>query len=132
MPSVWYIGSSTERKVSAADWEKVGLIGGEFVWSTANGWSVDRGWFSTEQLIYLVLDGYFWIDAPSGPRLWDKVPPGYDGTPPTVIANQLADIAAQTLAASAMAKSVADRITVSTTAPPNPSIGDVWIDTGGV
>lgn len=68
MASVWYVGTSDVRSVSAAEWTAVGVAGVDNVWSSANGWSIPKVTFSTAQLALLDRESDFNIFAPDGPR----------------------------------------------------------------
>lgn len=82
MSAIWYIGYSSQRIISIADWAAAGISAtADTVWNASNGWSVPFNSLSSAQRNRL--DGGFWTAAPDGPRVWALVPrPNTEG--PTI------------------------------------------------
>lgn len=68
--SVWYIGASDVRSITAAQWAAAGFAGVvDTVWSAANGWSLDAHNFTDAQLTFLgSLSEFNAAGVPFGPR----------------------------------------------------------------
>lgn len=76
--SVWYIGSSTTRRISSADWTAAGITGSpaDSQWDSSNGWSIDANNFTAPQLALLALLTEFnTAGTPFGPRPGSAVVP---------------------------------------------------------
>lgn len=90
MASVWYIGKSDSRTITAAQWAAAGIAGAsDSTWNAANGWSIPTTSFTAPQLTILSADGNFNIAGTDGPR-----PPGLvgSGDDPAVTKSQLANL----------------------------------------
>lgn len=69
MTSVWYIGGATSRTITAAEWAAAGVAGATTTtWNSANGWSIPRTSFTSQQLTILDADARFNTNAADGPR----------------------------------------------------------------
>lgn len=74
MARVWYVGTYPYREITPQDWDKVGLFGPHFQWSSDNGWSVEQENFRPAHLTYLAGDPEFLLDQ-VGTRPDTPVPP---------------------------------------------------------
>lgn len=101
MASVWYVGSSGSRSITAEEWAGIGAPGNSTVWNVQNGYSVSQGGLTAAQILVLRGDSGFWVDAPDTVRKWSQVPGGiYAGNPSTggtgeTAVAQMLDILAQ-------------------------------------
>lgn len=90
MASVWYLGRSNKRIITAQDWAKAGIAGAsDTVWDKSNGYSVPASSLNAQQLALLAPAPEFNTTAPDGPRVSPSsdVPP--DPLPQYVLDNQL-------------------------------------------
>lgn len=79
MASVWYVGKSDARTITAAQWTAAGIGGGATVtWDKTNGWSIPTTSFTAAQLTILGADGSFNIAGADGPRPSSVVGSGDD------------------------------------------------------
>lgn len=75
MASVWYIGRSDTRTITADQWTAAGITGSptDSVWNAANGWSIPQSSLTLAQRDILDATGGFNTSAPDGPRPGDAV-----------------------------------------------------------
>jgi hypothetical protein len=76
MASVWYLGRSNTRSISASEWAAAGISGATTtVWNAANGYSIPADQFTEAQLTLLEAETGFDTDAPDGPRTSPVITP---------------------------------------------------------
>lgn len=117
MASVWYIGSSGSKTITAEDWAGVGVTGATVKWNSLNGYSIPKTQFNPGQILVLMGESDFWLDAPDGSRIWSQVPGSYNvpggngssssGAGGSAIAQMLDILAQAQTAASSAASSIA-------------------------